>query len=121
MAAGCLATLLMGCGERPAVPSQTPQSRSVVAIAGNATAPADANATVSRGVVAHVPAALGVCVVEFHEPALPSAGSALWVYRADQRVAELVVQEGREQGFVLAEIRTGEPQAGDEVRVASRK
>ncbi|MSU44523.1 MAG: hypothetical protein EXS22_10915 [Pedosphaera sp.] len=106
--------------DKPAVPSPQ-QATAPTKPERNATVVLNDNATAPRGVIAHVQSALSFCIVEFPGQNLPAAGQSLWVYRADQRVGELMVSSDREQTFVIAEIRQGQLQAGDEVRDAAKE
>ncbi len=68
------------------------------------------------GSIALVNAELRYVVVEGTVGELPPVGTTLQVFRGDNKVADIVVSEQRQDVNYAADITNGQPQVGDSIR-----
>jgi hypothetical protein len=69
-----------------------------------------------KGKIVSVNSSLQFVVAEFPVGELPSVNERLSVYRQGQKVGEVKISGPQEETNIVADVTTGEVQAGDEVR-----
>lgn len=110
---------LAGCAQTPVKKTDAATKPSAVAIIKPAPKPPRAIQPLpaNSGTVISINAPLRFVIVEFASGNIPAVGSAASAYRAGQKVAELKFSGPVRNTNIAADLRAGEVQVGDEVRL----
>jgi hypothetical protein len=108
-----LALLLTACAPHPPANEPAPAARGATP---SNVAPAVTPAAARAGKIVSVKSELRFVVVDFSLSGVPAEGTAMAVYRAGQKVAEVRITGPSVGTNTAADITAGEVQPGDEVR-----